>query len=200
MDTSCVKEDRMRRATWVGLCVVLVCAGGLAIADSPAEKAIRDQAGNPGGYTDGKVDRAGGDNCADAPTIGAAVYSDSGDTTGYVDDWGPIVSGFGQDGEDQAYEIIITTAGTIDVTVTPDDQGFDLSSYIIGDADCAIYDATVLAGADDGFSGDPETYSYAAAAGTYYIIVDSYIPGEVGPFTIDVGSNVPVELSKISVE
>lgn len=190
----------MRRATMTILFVVLVFVGSTAIADSPGEKALRDEAGNPAGHTDVKVDRAGGDNCSDAPTVGTAVYSDSGDTTGYVDDWGPMVSGYGQDGEDQAYEIIIATAGTIDVTVTPDDGGFDLSSYIIGDGDCLTYDATVLAGADDAFGGQPEIYSFAASPGTYYIIVDSYIPGEVGPFTIDVGSNVPVELSAISVE
>lgn len=190
----------MQRVGMLSVFVVLVFMGAVAIADTPAEKAVRDQGGNPGGYTQDKVDRSGGDNCSDAPTIGVAMYTDSGDTTGYVDDWGPSVSGFSQDGEDQAYEIVITIAGTIDVTVTPDDQGFDLSSYIIGDADCTTYDATVLAGADDGFSGDPETYSFAAAPGTYYIIVDSYIPGEVGPFTIDVGSNVPVELRAISVE
>jgi hypothetical protein len=190
----------MRRWRVVIVMVVLGIAALTAMADSSDEKALRDQAGNPGGYTQGRVDRAGGDNCSDAPTIGVAAYTDSGDTTGYVDDWGPSVSGYGQDGEDQAYEIVITAAGTINVTVTPDDAGFDLSSYIIGDGDCLIYDATVLAGADDGFSGDPEVYSYSASPGTYYIIVDSYIPGEVGPFTIEVGSNVPVELRAISVE
>lgn len=190
----------MQRVAVMNLFFVLVIAGGMAVAESPGEKALRDQAGNPGGHTDVKLDRAGGDNCSDATTIGAAVYNDSGDTTGYVDDWGPNVSGYGQDGEDQAYEIVITTAGTIDVTVTPNDGGFDLSSYIIGDGDCLTYDAMVLAGADDAFGGEPEVYSFAASPGTYYIIVDSYIPGEVGPFTIDVGSNVPVELSAISVE
>ena len=194
------KGVEMRRVAMISLCVVLMVGGSAAVAESPAEKVARDQAGNPGGHTQVRIDRAGGDNCGDAPTIGVAAYNDSGDTTGYVDDWGPMVSGYGQDGEDQAYRIVITTAGTIDVTVTPDDQAFDLSSYIIGEADCATYDATVLAGADDGFSGDPEVYSYSASPGTYYIIVDSYIPGEVGPFTIDVGSNVPVELRKITVE
>jgi hypothetical protein len=182
------------------VCILVLAMVGVANADTPAEKAARDQAGNPGGYTVEKVDRAGGENCTDAPTIGVAVYTDSGDTTGFLDDWGPSVSGFGQDGEDQAYEIVITVAGTIDVTVTPNDSGFDLSSYIIADSDCSTYLATVLAGADDAFAGQAESYSYAASPGTYYIIVDSFIPGEVGPFTIDVISNVPVELKSISVE
>jgi hypothetical protein len=191
----------MKNAGYLGLmCAVVLSMVGSVAADTPAEKAARDQAGNPGGYSVEKVDRAGGENCSDAPTIGVAMYSDSGDTTGFADDWGPSVSGFGQDGEDQAYEIVITVAGTIDVTVTPTDPGFDLSSYIIADSDCATYLATVLAGADDAFAGQAESYSFAASPGTYYIIVDSYLPGEVGPFTIDVNSNVPVELKSISVE
>jgi len=86
------------------------------------------------------------------------------------------------------------------VTVTPGDPGFDLSTYIFAEADCANYTPTVLAGVDDAFAGDPETFSYVAAPGTYFIIVDSYLPGEVGPFVIDVDSNVPVELMKVSVE
>jgi len=190
------------KRTWTYGIVLFVFAlvAGVAVADSPAEKAARDQAGNPGGYSVGQTDRDGGENCGDAPTIGVAMYNDSGNTTGYADDWGPLVSGYGQDGEDQAYEIVISAAGTIDVTVTPTDAGFDLSSYIIADTDCATYDAVVLAGADDAFGGQAEVYSYAAGPGTYYIIVDSYIPGEVGPFTIDVNSNVPVELKSINVE
>ena len=58
----------------------------------------------------------------------------------------------------------------------------------------------MLAGADSAFDGEAETVSYAAAPGTYFIVVDSYVAGEVGAFTIDVNSNVPVELSRLTVE
>ena len=95
---------------------------------------------------------------------------------------------------------MITTADTINVMVTPMDLGFDLSTYIIGEVDCANYTPTVLAGNDSGGNGAPENFSYAAAPGTYYIIVDSFLPGEVGPFDIEVSSNVPVELTSLSVE
>lgn len=75
-----------------------------------------------------------------------------------------------------------------------------LSTYVISDADCLNYSPTVLAGTDTGFAGDPETYTYGAGPGTYVIIVDSYLPGEVGPFTIEVLSNVPVELVTFTAE
>lgn len=187
---------RMALVGWSAL--VLIAAA--AVADSPEQKRIRDQNGTGGGYTTERLDRDGGENCTDAPTIGVASYNDTGNTSGYADDWGPDVGGYGQDGEDQAYLIVITMAGNIDVTVTPNDTGFDLSSYIISDSDCSNYSPAVLAGADSGFSGDPEVFSYSASPGTYVIIVDSFLPGEVGPFTIDVTSNVPVELTSFTID
>ena len=180
--------------------MVVVLAIAPVSADSQQEKVLRDRQGSPDNYTTEIIDRDGGDDCAGAPTITVAVYSDAGDTTGYTDTWGPTVSTYGQDGEDQAYRIVLAAADTINVTVTPGDPGFDLSTYIFAEADCGNYIPTVLAGVDVAFSGEPETFSYAAAPGTYYIIVDSYLPGEVGPFVIDVDSNVPVELMNLSVE
>ena len=188
----------MRQAAILG--VVMMVALGTALADSPQEKRDRDLNGDPSAYTLERVDRNGGDSCTDAPTIAVASYTDTGNTTGYADTWGPMVSGYGQDGEDQAYLITLATADTITVTVTPSDSGFDLSAYVISDADCLNYTATVLAGTDEGFAGDPENFTYAASPGTYVIVVDSYLPGEVGPFTIEVLSNVPVELVTFTAE
>jgi len=188
----------MKRAMFVAIAVMV--ALGTALADTPQEKRIRDLNGDPSAYTVERIDRNGGDSCADAPTIAVANYTDSGNTTGYTDNWGPTVSGYGQDGEDQAYLITLAVADTINVTVTPTDTGFDLSAYIIGNADCSNYTPVVLAGADDGFAGDPEAFGYSAGPGTYVIIVDSYLPGEVGAFTIEVLSTVPVELVNFSAE
>ncbi|HOC41375.1 MAG TPA: hypothetical protein PKJ99_00050 [Thermoanaerobaculales bacterium] len=182
------------------LAIVVLAALGTAVADTPQEKLALDASGDPAAYTVGRIDRNGGDSCADAPTITVAAYNDTGNTTGYTDNWGPMVSGYGQDGEDQAYLITLGAADTINVTVTPTDSGFDLSAYIIGNADCSNYNPVVLVGADDAFAGDPEVLSYAAGAGTYVIIVDSFLPGEVGPFGIEVLSNVPVELVTFTAE
>jgi hypothetical protein len=182
----------MKQAAIFGIAVMV--ALGTALADTPQEKRTRDLNGDPSAYSVERVDRNGGDSCADAPTITVATYNDSGNTSGFIDNWGPTVSGYSQDGEDQAYLITLASADTITVTVTPTDSGFDLSAYVISDADCLNYMPTVLAGADDGFAGDPETFAYGASPGTYVVIVDSYLPGEVGPFTIEVLSNVPVEL------
>jgi hypothetical protein len=191
-------EATMKQAAILG--VAMMVALGTALADSPQDKRTRDLNGDPSAYTLERIDRDGGDSCADAPTITVASFNDSGNTTGYTDNWGPMVSGYGQDGEDQAYLITLAAADTLNVTVTPTDAGFDLSAYMISDSDCLNYSPTVLAGADDGFGGDPETYTYAASPGTYVIIVDSYLPGEVGPFTIEVLSNVPVELVTFTAE
>jgi hypothetical protein len=189
-------EDGMKLASVLGIAVVV--ASATAMADSTQEKMIRDQNGDPAAYTVGRIDRDGGDNCSDAPTITVATYTDSGNTTGYADDWGPTVSTYGQDGEDQAYLINLSAADTITVTVTP--TGYDCSTYLIDYASCSTYLAPVLAGIDAAYSGEPETFSYAAAPGSYVVIVDSYLPGEVGPFTIEVLSNVPVELVKLTAD
>jgi hypothetical protein len=177
--------------------VVMILAGGVA-ADSPAEKAQTDQ--NPGSatYTTERLDRDGGDDCSDAVDITTSPYTDTGNTTGYADDWGPSVSGYGQDGEDQAYRLVITVAGNMTVSVTP--TGYDCSVYVISDSDCANYMPTVLAGADTAFTGETETIVFGASPGTYIIVVDSYLPGEVGPFDLEVLSTVPVELTAFSVE
>ncbi len=191
----------MRSASVIGTAVLMVVVGtSMAMADSPQEKAARDLTGDPSAYTTVRVDRNGGDSCADAPTIAVSPYSDAGNTTGYTDTWGPMVSGYGQDGEDQAYLITVAAADVITVTVTPTDTGFDLSTYLIAQSDCPTYSATVLAGTDSGFAGDFETFTYSASPGTYVVIVDSYLPGEVGPFTIEVLSNVPVELSALTAD
>ena len=182
----------------VGFAAVAVAL--VVAADSPQEKLLADQQGNAGHYTTSRIDRDGGDSCVDAPTIAVSPYNDAGNTTGYADTWGPTVSGYGQDGEDQAYLIVVATADTITVTVTPTDSGFDLSTYLISDASCTTYNAPVLAGVDVAYGGQPETFSYSAAPGTYVIVVDSFLPGEVGPFTIEVLSNVPVELSALSAD
>jgi len=186
----------MKKAAVFG--IAMVVALGTALADSPQEKRLRDLNGDPAAYTVERVDRNGGDSCADAPSITVAAYNDSGNTTGYTDNWGPTVSGYTQDGEDQAYLINIAVPDTITVTVTP--TGFDCSTYLISDSSCSTYLAPVLAGVDDAYTGEPETFNYAAAAGSYVVIVDSYLPGEVGPFTIEVLSNVPVELVTLTAE
>ena len=64
-------------------------------------------------------------------------------------------------------------ADVITVTVTPTDAGFDLSTYLIAESDCPNYTATVLAGADTGFGGDFETFTYSASPGTYVVVHSS---------------------------
>lgn len=188
------------KATALVFGLIAVLAAAPVGADSYQDKVLLDRQGSTGNPSAEVVDRDGGDDCAGAPTITVAAYTDSGDTTGYTDSWGPSVGGYGQDGEDQSYKIVLSAADTITVTVTPNDSGFDLSTYIFAEAECANYNAVFLEGVDSGFAGDAETFTYAAAAGTYYIIVDSFLNGEVGPFTIEVASNVPVELTNFSVQ
>ena len=184
------------RGKLVCLVAVVALSATIVVADALEDKIAQDRTGG-GVYSTGIVDRDGGDDCGSAPLITTAVYNDSGDTTGYTNTWTPTVSTYTQDGEDQAYQIVITTPGTIDVSMT---STYDGSTYLLAAADCGNPTPTALAGADDAFAGGTETFNYSAAAGTYYVVVDGWNPGVAGPFSLTVTSNVPVELTKLSVE
>lgn len=125
------------------------------------------------------------DLTATATTGGALVY---GDTTLYTNDLEPVSSctgGFGLDGEDAMYKVDATAGQTISATVTPADTTFDVGMYILNS--CASADPC-LAGVDAVAGTGAESLSYVVpTTGTYYIIVDSYIPGESGCYALQVG-------------
>ena len=130
------------------------------------------------------------DTCAMANDLTAAASgpggaSVTGDTTGYANDTQPASSctGYTPDGPDAIYAVTATAGQTITAMVTPD--LWDASIFI---ATTCQLDAACVIGADDSpFPGDYELVEYAVpTAGTYFIVVESWDPGDYGPYQLDV--------------
>ncbi len=98
-------------------------------------------------------------------------YDDTGACTGY-----------NQPGADVAYELTMPFDGDVTITVQ-NVSGFDPAFYVV--TDCAN-PVACIAGADAGYTGDDETTTFTAAAGTYFIIVDTYSSSGQGTFDLDV--------------
>lgn len=124
------------------------------------------------------------DLTAGAVTPGGATTF--GDTTGYVDDLLPptTCASYNHDGPDAMYRVDAAAGQTIAATVTPEDSGFDIAIYIVSDCNDAN---SCLIESDAALSGGAESVSYPVpTTGTYYVIVDSWDPGELGCFTLNV--------------
>jgi hypothetical protein len=110
----------------------------------------------------------------------------TGDTTGYINDVEPptTCTGYGPDGPDALYRVEATAGQTITATVTPTGPGWDTSIYV---TQTCVLAATCLAGADASAGSDPETVTWSVTgAGTYYVVVDSYLPSVYGPYSLHV--------------
>ena len=136
-------------------------------------------AGGPGTHcAHGGVDGGGvcvdpkGDSCADAITVTALPYSDTGDTTGFASDYsgagcGPFYDGSGS--SDVVYAYAAEANGEVTVKLSQTD--FDSALYVLSDCDnevCLDFDDGVGVGA-------PESVTFSASQGaTYYIVVDGF--------------------------
>lgn len=130
------------------------------------------------------------DTCAMAVNLtsgatAAGGITVTGDTTGFANDAEPAstcTNGFGEDGPDAIYYVNATAGQTLSATVTG--TGFDSAIYIT--QMCAAVPVCVV-GADAIAGTGPETVSTTiATTGQYFVFVDSYIPGEDGPFSLQV--------------
>jgi len=179
-------------------------AGADATLDAAADASV--DAGDGGvDASDGGVDASdggslidggtGNDTCAQAVTLVNGTMI-SGDTTNETDDYQVDVNissvcdnnsslGFyTYDGNDVAYTITVPNTKTLTVDVNPT-SSWDPAIAIVGS--CASVGPSCLGGADEGFSGDPETATYTNTTGSaqvVFIIVDSYSSSSYGPFTI----------------
>lgn len=85
--------------------------------------------------------------------------------------------------DDAVFRLSVAAAGTVRVTVTPDDPGDDLDLFILGGgctgAACVAYAAS---------ASSSETVAFQAQPGTYYVVVEeAYATSESnGAFRIDV--------------
>jgi hypothetical protein len=156
---------------------------------------------------------SGGETCSVAAVISSLPYSDSDDTTGNVDDNGlapcqPLFTTV--PGPDLIYQFTVTNENSLTFTVTPGDNKYDPSIYIL--SVCDDFNSCVV-GNDAMFEGNPETFRscqpasgsggsgtpcdydiqcpvadetcqahpITLPAGTYYFYVDSFCPDEGCP-------------------
>jgi hypothetical protein len=133
------------------------------------------------------------DTCAMPEDLTAAASTPAGatvtgDTTGYANDTQPASSctGYTPDGPDAIYTISATAGQTITAMVTP--GLWDASIFIA--SNCQL-DAACLAGADDSpFPGDYEIVQLVApSTGVYFVVVESWDPGDYGTYQLDVTLN-----------
>jgi hypothetical protein len=180
-------------------------AGTDATLDAAADSSVDASVDATVDASDGGVDASdggslvdggtGNDTCAQSVTLVNGTMI-SGDTTNETDDYQVNVnissvcdnsSSLGlytYDGNDVAYTITVPNTKTLTVDVNPT-SSWDPAIAIV--SSCASVGPSCLGGADEGFSGDPETATYTNTTGSdqvVFIIVDSYSTSEMGPFTI----------------
>jgi hypothetical protein len=137
---------------------------------------------------------AANDTCATATPIvvGTPV---NGVTGGATADYsagleGTGCTGFTQAGPDVAYQLVLAADASITVSLSNVSPNFDPSVSLLGPGVATLCDAdpiaTCVAGADAGLSGDAETFTYAATAGTYFILVDAFGATDTGSYTLSV--------------
>jgi hypothetical protein len=174
-------------------------------------------------YARGKKPLAGGETCGTAvgiictgcPGNQSINFTDTGNTTGAVNDngsvpmacpGGPTNPNFQSvGGPDHVYVFTATAPfGTtnLTITVTPilPDNAFDPAIYVLGSC------STCLAKRDENLAGQPETIPAGVfyPAGSNFIFIDSALvppnSNASGDYRIDVTGFVPVELIDLKVE
>ncbi len=102
-----------------------------------------------------------------------------GDCDAYTDD---------SIGNDQIFTFTLTAASPVDITVTS--QDFDPNIRLMTtacDVSTQVTDTNETDGCSDVGSGPTEDLSYTnLAAGTYYVVVDTYDDTTAGPFTVSI--------------
>lgn len=91
---------------------------------------------------------------------------------------GQTVSNTLPDGETHEWLIDGRAGQTLTLTVTPEDDNFDVTVSLVGP------DGSVVADVDDGFGGEPEVITFSPSAdGSYYAYLEDFAFGG-GPYTI----------------
>jgi len=128
-----------------------------------------------------------GDNCA-APvafTVPAALpYVDNNYTCGRLDDYNGTCLGSYDGGEDIIYEMTVTAAVDLDITVDP--QGTTWTGILVDDA-CPPDPSTCLYTATNSGSGVYKMVNKHFEPGTYFLMLDTYpSPDCIPAFTLTV--------------
>ena len=143
-----------------------------------------------------------GDTCEMTVPVTLLPFSDSGDNSALADDYDIDTSntcntGFNSSGTEIVYSVICDA--TTDVTVTETFGTYDVVLWAV--TDCSDADNTCVGSSD---SGNPESITFTATAGTeYFVMVDGW-NGQGGIYTLDLTSTapcicIPVELETFNV-
>lgn len=134
------------------------------------------------------------DVCAGATPLGCGPIQLAGDTRCYTNNYTPLVTGTGgctgfiAAGRDVVYRIEANAGDNLDVVFTSTADG---SIYIV--TDCNSPTTTCVAGQDSTLSNQPEALVHTfAAAGTYYLILDSFGTNTSGTWTLNGVLTCPV--------
>jgi len=133
-----------------------------------------------------------GDNCLDPLTVtlpAALPYTDAGQTTcGRVDDYSATCLGYYDGGEDIIYELTVTSAVNVDITLDP--KGTSWTGVAIDD-ECPPADPCMAFSTSSG-SSPHGMFGVALTAGTYYIMVDTWpSPDCISDFDLTITEAAP---------
>jgi hypothetical protein len=170
----------MRTAILITVALMLVATAAVADAKWPVDYV-------PGTPAD-VVERVGGEDMANAVAItldAAGMYSDTGNTCNFMDDYDEVCPYTGSLSPDVVYSWYACADGSLDIT---------LCAGSLYDTKLYVYDgAGALVACNDDFC--PSYVSELMAANgeavpvvmgeTYYIVVDGY-GGDCGDYTIDI--------------
>ena len=160
------------------------------VVDIEAQKAA---AANPVIPPDPIYANVGGDTFATAIVIPSIPYGDTGNTTGYVDNYNSCIGCFdcpysATGGRDVVYKYVATVNMTFSVDLCSDATNFDTKVYI-----CDGVVTNIVGCSDDECGVTPPagwkswTHSTSLVAGhTYYIIVDAYSSTDYGNYTMSI--------------
>ena len=150
--------------------------------DAPTDAAVPIDA-PVDGMTTGAVD-----TCAQALDVSTAAMAAggttvTGDTTTYANNVEPATActGYGNDGPDAIYQVTVPAGRVITAALT---TSWDAAIEIV--QPCAMV-PTCLDGTDGTVGAGTETATFTTtAAGTYFIVVDSYLPTVYGTYSLNV--------------
>lgn len=171
--------------------------GGKGVrASTPVERGLRNA-----------PEPAAGGSCVTPTAFTATPYPDTGTTIGAVDIISevPCTTWETVDGPQVVYSFVAGTGANLTFSLTPTGATWDPAIYLVSTCNSA---ASCVAGADDTYAGETETFSVSSltAGTTYYLHVDSYYPADDsygyghGTYSLSVTGTLPVQLQEFQID
>ncbi len=137
------------------------------------------------------------DTCAGATPVSPGRLAGQA-TVGYANDYDPGASctGWDEPGRDRVYAVTVPDGQELVALATPNTPSWDFGLYLVaGPASNCTAVPACLAGADVGWSGEPEDLHWTNAGGAAaqaFLVVDAYDPADPGgSFDLDISVAPP---------